>query len=128
MIKNASLAKKSMTANQTKPLENLLWFSGSCLASYLLTAGDVQDLGQLPEVPGHFLQQQLEAVPDHVHLLLGLQTVAALGVDQQLQRHVLERRHLELRVQQLLADLLRCKECRNAGTMTFNLWRVLHGS
>lgn len=89
--------------------ENLLWYCGSCLASYLLTAGDVQDLGQFPEVPGHFFQQQLEAVSDHMHLLLGLQTVAALGVDQQLQRHVLERRNLELRVQQLLADLLQYK-------------------
>lgn len=76
------------------------------LKLYLLTAGDVQDLGQLSEVSGHFLQQQLEAVPDNVHLLLGLQAVAALRVDQQLQRHVLKRGHLELRVQQLLADLL----------------------
>lgn len=58
--------------------------------TYLLTAGDVQDLGQLSEISGHFLQQQLEAVADNVDLLLGFQAVAALGVDQQLQGHVLK--------------------------------------
>ena len=74
--------------------------------SYLLTACDVQDLGQLSEVSGYLLQQQFEAVPDDVDLLLGLQAVAALRVDQQLEGHVLQRGHLQLRVQEFLADLL----------------------
>lgn len=76
---------------------------------YLLTAGHVQDPGQFPQVSGDLLQQQLEAVADDVDLLLGLQAVAALRVDQQLQRHVLQRGHLPLRVQQLLADLLQAQ-------------------
>ena len=71
-----------------------------------MTACDVQNFGQLPEVSGYFLQQQLEAVSDNMNLLFGLQVVAALRVDQQLQRHVLERGDFELGVQQLLADLL----------------------
>lgn len=75
-------------------------------AADLLTAGDVQDLGQLSEVSGYFFQQQFQAVADDVDLLLGLQAVAALRVDQQLQGHVLKRSHFELGVQQLLADLL----------------------
>lgn len=41
-----------------------------------------------------------------MNLLLGLQAVAALRVDQQLQGHVLKRGDFELGVQQLLADLL----------------------
>jgi len=73
---------------------------------HLLAARDVQDLGELPQVSGDLLQQQLEAVPDDVDLLLGLQAVAALRVDQQLQGQVLQRGHFELRVQQLLADFL----------------------
>lgn len=66
---------------------------------YLLAACDVQSPGELSEVSGHFLQQQLEAVPDDMNLLLGLQAVAALRVDQQLEGHVLQWRHFQLRVQ-----------------------------
>lgn len=72
----------------------------------LLTAGDVQDLGQLSEISRYFFQQQFQAVADNVDLLLGLQAVAALRVDQQLQGHVLEGSHFQLGIQQLLADLL----------------------
>lgn len=78
----------------------------SCQAADLLTAGDVQDLGQLSEISRYFFQQQFQAVADNVDLLLGLQAVAALRVDQQLQGHVLKRGHFQLGVQQLLADLL----------------------
>lgn len=56
---------------------------------YLLTACYIQDLSQLSEVSGYFLKQQFESVPDDVNLLLGLQAVAALRVDQQLEGHVL---------------------------------------
>lgn len=77
-----------------------------CQAAHLLTAGDVQDLGQLSEISRYFFQQQFQAVADNVDLLLGLQAVAALRVDQQLQGHVLKGRHFQLGVQQLLADLL----------------------
>lgn len=73
---------------------------------YLLTACDVQNLGQLSEVSGHFLKQQFETVPNNMNFLLGLQAVGALRVDQQLEGHVLQRGDLELGVQQLLADLL----------------------
>lgn len=73
---------------------------------YLLAAGDLQCLPELPEVPGHLLQEQLEPVPDHVHLLLGLQAVAALRLHQELPGHVLQGGHLQLRVQQLPPDLL----------------------
>lgn len=62
----------------------------SAQAANLLTAGDVQDLGQLSEISGYFFQQQFQAVADNVNLLLGLQAVAALRVDQQLQGHVLK--------------------------------------
>lgn len=41
-----------------------------------------------------------------MNLLLGLQAVAALRVDQQLEGHVLKGGDFELGVQQLLADLL----------------------
>lgn len=76
---------------------------------YLLAAGHVQGLGQLPEVVGHLFQKHFEAVPDHMDLLLGLRAAAALRVQQQLQGHVLQRGHLQLRVQELLPDLLqRC--------------------
>lgn len=67
--------------------------------AYLLTACDVQDLGELPQVSGYFFQQQFEAVPNNMNLLFGLQAVAALRVDQQLQRHVLKRGHFQLGVQ-----------------------------
>lgn len=77
-----------------------------CQAADLLTAGDVQDLGQLSEISRYFFQQQFQAVADNVDLLLGLQAVAALRVDQQLQGHVLKGSHFQLGVQQLLADLL----------------------
>lgn len=56
---------------------------------YLLTTGDVQDLGQLSEVSGDFFQQKFEAVSNDMNLLFGLQAVAALRVDQQLEGHVL---------------------------------------
>lgn len=80
--------------------------SHHCQAADLLTAGDVQDLGQLSQVSRYFFQQQLQAVADNVDLLLGLQALAALRVDQQLQGHVLKGSHFQLGVQQLLADLL----------------------
>lgn len=71
-----------------------------------MAAGDVQSLLQLSEVFGHLLEEQFEAVPDDMNLLLGLQTVTALAVDQQLQGHVLQGQHLPLGVQQLTADFL----------------------
>lgn len=71
-----------------------------------MTAGDIQNLGQLSEVPGHLLQQQFEAVPNNMNLLLGFQAVAALRVDQQLEGHVLKGGDLQLGIQELPSDLL----------------------
>lgn len=82
---------------------------------HLLTAGDVQVALQLADVAGHLLEEQLEPVADDVDLLLGLQAVLAHGVDQQLQRHVLQGSHLQLRVQQLAPDLLKTTERERLG-------------
>ena len=83
-----------------------MFLEGSGRRSDLLAAGQIQGPGQLPQVPGHLLQQHLQPVPDDVHLLLGLQAVTARGVDQQLQGHVLQQGHLHLGVQQLTTHLL----------------------
>ena len=87
-----------------------------------LPAALLQPPLQLLQVGVHLPQEQLQPVPDDVHLLLGLQPLhgargrgrgaprgrgpRGLDVDQQLGRQLLQGRDLLLGVQQLLLDWL----------------------
>lgn len=87
-------------------------------SAHLLFVSGLQVPLQALQVATDLPQQQSQSVHDHVHLLLGLQTLAALGPallrrlalrfgrDQQLSRELLQGGHLLLRVQQLPLDLL----------------------
>lgn len=72
----------------------------------MCVSGGLEPFLEQLQVGGDGVEQQAEAVPDDVHSLLRLQTLAALRLHQQLHRELLQAAHTALRVPQLLLDLL----------------------